>query len=138
MKSPEEIKVVLQCCIVLNERCAECPNNGDVNCVDNVLRDSLEYIEQLEKELAEAKELAECRLKRKNFYKKRDNEHLVQAIRLRLERDAIKRDLVYVANEAGACVTCKRWKGGYPQCELALEGKYCYEWRGICDENSKD
>lgn len=51
MKSLEETKAVLQCCIDPNERCAECPNNGDVTCVDNALRDSLECIEHLEKEL---------------------------------------------------------------------------------------
>lgn len=96
-------------------------------------------VEELSKELAEAKDLAERRLKRKNFYKKRFNEKLVQAIRLRMERDAMRRDLIYVANEAGACVTCKHWKGFNAEpCPKLLEGKYCYEWRGICEENSKD
>lgn len=58
-------------------------------------RETMEYaanlIEELSKELAEAKELAERRLNRKNFYKERATRHLEEAIYYRLRMKEITR-----------------------------------------------
>lgn len=53
MKSPEEIRKGLECCVDLEYKCFECPyNNG--HCDDSLERDALAYIRQLEQRIVEA------------------------------------------------------------------------------------
>ena len=49
VKSPEEIRKGLECCVDLEGKCFECPyNNG--HCDDSLERDALAYIQQLEEQ----------------------------------------------------------------------------------------
>ena len=55
MKSPEEIRKGLECCIDPDGNCFECPYNNGF-CDASLERDALAYIQQLEQRLVEANE----------------------------------------------------------------------------------
>lgn len=55
MKSPEEIKKGLKCCVDLEGKCFECPYNNGL-CDASLELDALAYIQQLEQRLVEANE----------------------------------------------------------------------------------
>lgn len=55
MKSPEEIRKGLECCIDPDGNCFECPYNNGF-CDASLERDALAYIRQLEQRLVEANE----------------------------------------------------------------------------------
>lgn len=53
MKTHEEIKKALECCAA-DELCGECPYHPEVNsCIGMIARDALDYIRQLESQIAD-------------------------------------------------------------------------------------
>lgn len=57
MKTPDDTKKGLECCTqptaLVYEKCDNCPYRGEQNCISIMKQDTLTYIRQLEKELAE-------------------------------------------------------------------------------------
>ena len=108
MKSPDEIKKGLECCFMNN--CDGCPYDTD-GCADNEGKaDAIAYIDQLEQRLAQV----EC------------------------ERDAA----VYDLSTSSCCVDCKHYKlsNETEPCKTCLKNgkKELWQWRGVCEENSKE
>jgi hypothetical protein len=113
MKTPEEIKKGLECCIGdCNEyRCQECPyRQENDDCPENggkLCEDVIAYIRQLESEL--------------------------EAVRR--ERDAAVKDLLNASlYDYTLCKTCKKGKNG--KCKPICTPRRDYEWRGVCPENT--
>ena len=120
MKTPEEIKKGLECCWSESldlKTCRGCPYDGmpykPIDCEEKLGQDALAYIQQLESRLAQVER----------------------------ERDAAVRDLSNEScrfckhvecKDADPCKTCRpAW---YPAC---LD-RQNFEWRGVCQENSKE
>lgn len=130
MKTPEEIKKGLECCIGdCNEyRCQECPykeENEDCQDSGGVLsKDAIEYIEWLEKNLQYAVDAADVLG--------------AEGAKFERERDAAVKDLT----EGRDCYSCKhlgqRFAGPCVDC-MSGHGykKNNYEWRGVCLENTE-
>jgi len=127
MKTPDEIKNGLECCVQGNVCRKNCPYGGSphgiVVCTANLSRDALAYIQQLEAAndelLTKVKQLtAKCR-------------------QLERERDAAVGDLHYLVNHplsAGPCYACAHTKDCYSvgNCDTAENDRW--EWRGVKEE----
>ena len=112
MKSPEEIKKGLECGF-----CHECPyDNNELETVEEcsrqVLKDALAYIQRLETER---------------------HQLLTKCERLERERDVLMWD-------ARGCHSCKHMKNKIdePPCDECIDEVSGWEWRGVCEENSKE
>ena len=105
----------------------------DYDCNEAVAKDALAYIQQLESDIAEERELNEFLGDKVKQLESR----LAQAER---ERDAAIVDMRSMAVE-DICNLCARIDEGYipmpPHCKYANDGD-CFRWRGICSENTKE
>lgn len=121
MKSPDDIKKALELCGMLDGDCDNCPyDTAKIYCGDRLQKDALAYINQLEQRLAQAE---------------RERDAAVRELKLGEDCDNCKH-----RNE------CKHDGFGYKKCTECGEcpcskcegGESQYEWRGICEENSKE
>lgn len=119
MKTPEEIKKGLECCMDY-QSCAEygeskCPYNDVTKCMEVLFADALAYIQQFESRLAQAER----------------------------ERDAALKDI------ANTCWSCRNAKPSQLSKFLYscphLKGKagvrtQCenWQWRGVCPEKTRE
>lgn len=131
MKTPDEIKKGLECCLgdCHNYHCEECPYmNPDTvdydGCPDNgrkLAEDALALIRQLTEE-------GEAAIRRASTLM----EHIQQ---LEAERDAAVKDMTKIVQEYGEpyCEYCKNWKWNTcpPYCRTHSEG---FRWRGVQKE----
>lgn len=121
MKPPEEIKKGLECCTAEINECDSCPYREYNWCEEKLKADALELLVDLFKDREERDDLAEeCQ----NL-----EQRLAQAER---EKEALLHDCRY-------CDTCVHAeKTPYePPCNNCQDGSL-HEWRGICNENSKE
>lgn len=56
MKTPEELKKGLVCCVVNGQDCRQCPQLYNVECLEMVMHDALAYIKRLEAERDDMRE----------------------------------------------------------------------------------
>ena len=112
MKTPEEIKKGLECCI--GGSCEPyCPYKETVDCVQQMAEDALSLIKQLEAQNAE----------------------LLEKIKqLELERDALFELLRTNRNNCNSCKHKPEHKRYGCTSVAKLDGS-CWEWRGLCEEN---
>lgn len=128
MKTPDEIKKGLECCYMNN--CDGCPYDTD-GCADNEGKaDALAYINQLENAVGFYQDTINMLDAKVAKFEQR----LAQAER---ERDAMLLDM----QRYSMCGACKRFVDGkkcpmYEDCDYAKVGHF--EWRGVCEENSKE
>ena len=115
MKTPDEIKKGLECCISDTYGCNEkCPyfnslSNG-VDCAVKMHADALAYIQHLE--AANTELLTKCE-------------------RLERERDAAVKDL---RNARNCCHFCKNDDGLFTCKTTPKSDHSCFEWRGVKEE----
>lgn len=126
MKTPNEIKKGLECCVTIGAKCDGCPYCGE--CLlpfgDSPESDALAYIQQLEAELAEAR---------------KDIDMLgEQAVALDSAYDAMKRERdAAVEDIFPLCTNCKHEKLGYGvgPCptieEFVTTDCSNWQWRGV-------
>ena len=114
MKTPEKIKKGLKLHYTA-ERCKECPYTADSEfrktCFQLVASDALAYIQQLESRLAQVER----------------------------ERDAAVRDLQKIS----FCEDCKhlgksKKRNPCRECQENYKKKPNWQWRGVCEENTKE
>ena len=142
MKTPEEIKKGLEVCATLDGDCENCPYDDgmQIMCVDRLRKDALSYIVQLElyvsqvsKALCGKESATICEVLNAVSQLKSS---LAQGER---ERDAAVRDM---ENYAGYGAICKHFDGDCPHvvegCPLWPSDCDSYEWRGVCEENTKE
>ena len=139
MKTPEEIKRGLECCLVADDmcRCDECPysRNGynTLKCDIELGEDAIEFITMMENATDEWEMVAASPGAVEDMA--RDNAQKDERIR-QLERE--KADLLYMCEQAGRCLLCKHTAKGtkdYPCCDC----RYCeedltdsyWEWSGL-------
>lgn len=145
MKTSEEIKKGLECAMPRNcngHKCSTCPNatyslhellKGDL------IKDTFDYITQLEQRLAQAEEaLAFERAYREDQAVAGELKCSLlerEAAQAKRERDAAVEDLSLALDGVDQmnndCCFCKH--NDKPVCETCD-----WEWRGVCDENSKE
>ena len=116
MKTPEEIKKGLDDCLPrwnekkLTVRCDDCAYKGNgLWCRNMLFKDASTYIQKLESRLAQVE----------------------------MERDAAVRDL----NCNWKCAICKKFTRPVDKCPHYRECGLSYmfwEWRGVCEENTKE
>ena len=112
MKTPDEIKKGLYCCGTIDVSCTNCPYDEDCHTQGDgycsVEDDALIYIERLESRLAQVER----------------------------ERDAAVQD----ARDGTMCDTCKHnnSKDYLKPCYECNESFNCWEWRGVCEKNTKE
>ena len=149
MKTPEEIKKGLECCMDY-QSCAEygeskCPYNDVTKCMEALLADALAYIQQLEmdndrldKAVTEATELLRSGVE---LVSKRNKELEAQLAQVEREKYAAISEL---ANSCYACrfilddshcEGCFQRNGKYPWSPMA---RTKFEWRGVYPENTKE
>lgn len=137
MKTPEEIKKGLECCIsdmICEGNCAyDEPGCIDIHCKYMLQKDAFALIQHLERDKAWASENYDL-IREENDQLKAQNAELLEKIKqLECERDAAVRDM----GKARDCNTCK-YKNVYPNeqpcksCGVIGTG---FEWRGPCEEN---
>ena len=140
MKTPEEIKKGLECAMPRScngHECSTCPNatyslhellKGDL------IKDTFDYIEQLEHRLAQV-ERERDELSLKNLFLETSLESVTKEYTaVKRERDAAVRDLEELTGRVSSfhldCDYCKdKDKPVCRNCE--------WKWRGVCGENSK-
>lgn len=116
MKTPDEIKKGLELHRT-NLNCdGICPYDGwnaeTGSCIQRLMKDTVEYIQQLESRLAQAER----------------------------ERDAAVNDAVQIAIQLDfpACEWCKHKPYNHVHCKECRTKNEGFEWRGVCPENTKD
>ena len=121
MKTPEEIKKGLECCMGVADCCA-CPykkESSDVgkSCVETSTKDALAYIQQLEEKAA--------------LY----DECVADAAKLQKERDAAVKDMTELMQLLHYCRHCKHLTddGECTNDFADTDGMpwRCWQWRGI-------
>lgn len=125
-KTPDEIKKGLELCISgIYEDCCRCayhePGNGD--CVTDVKRDALAYIQQLQATVSEKEKVIA--------------ELSGEIGRLEAERDVAVNDLHYLVNHplsAGPCYACLHKNDCFPGGECDPVKNDHWKWRGISKE----
>lgn len=109
MKTPEEINCGMECIRSNASRICIKPENGQCPRCEQLVSESLGRIQQLESRLAQAE----------------------------MERDAAVRDL----NCNWKCAICKKFTRPVDKCPHYRECGLSYmfwEWRGLCEENTKE
>ena len=142
MKTPEEIKMGLECCRVGDCDCYNCPYLKTRSCMHYLKQDALTYIHELESDLSAWGDVAsspgavedmarENYILQHNLHEERElNEYLRDKLKqLKAERDAAVKDLSFVSE----CRVCKHYG-----CNISKEPcRYCsvrndkWEWRGL-------
>lgn len=141
MKTPEEVKKGLECCIAA--ACMECPYYPR-ECDEGVMeKDAKSYIKQLEEQNAELVRKTEQLQSSMDQVQEAlwDNgfgslEELLQAYsQAKRERDALLEDL---ADHCGSKTLCKKYEDGTCphgyDCTLYLSNCEDYEWRGVPEQ----
>lgn len=135
-RTPDEIKKGLECCIMdeCNSVRRSCPYRKDDDCTMAIIKDALTYIQQLERELDEArKEIRAVRAANTVLHDILNN--------VQRERDAAVKDI----EDAAPCFACIHFERNGGDCigarvcvddvlQEALGGRYadyCFEWRGV-------
>lgn len=142
-RTPDEIKRGMECCVIgpsaHQPKCGECPYKFVIACSDELLKDTSELVQQLEKDKTWAGEMSDM-LREENKRIEAQNAELSGKIgQLQAERDAA------VACIPRVCKYCKHdgplnaW--GESECELdsvfpngCLNGNTGWEWRGVQKE----
>jgi hypothetical protein len=122
MKTPDEIKKGMECCMdyrsCTDYREAKCPYNDIGECADALLADALALIQQLE-----AKDT-------KQYHRIAELEKELAAVKQ--ERDAAVADLSFGVIK---CDVCKHGRFFGNECiGLFGDGGCSFEWRGVCQD----
>ena len=125
MKTPEEIKKGLECCLNAGELdfvCGECPYDEAGSECDGLYRDALAYIQQLEEKYKHAMENAKI---------------LSDAVtKLERERDFLLK--YFTDSHWAACDICKHEPETHDINDCAhirKVGLPCFEWRGLPEDD---
>lgn len=118
MKTPEEIKKGLECCV--NGERKACPYPSlRVDCSDILLFDARECIQWLEEKYARAME----------------NAKILSDTVTRLERE-LDAAVEMMRGASNCCIFCKHFDMNHYVCKSkAKNDASCWEWRGLCAEN---
>lgn len=133
MKTPEEIKKGLE---YLSSKCfvkmVDMWKEGIAyDCAEDAAADALAYTQQLESNDSQVKKA----LSDNGFA---SLEAFLQAYnQVKKERDAAISDIGTLAEQQlNPCDVCKHLEPCDKPCERALQMDECFEWRGLCEENS--
>lgn len=135
MKTPEEIKKWIVCCLAERDACDECPYIHE-SCHEQPLNDALTYIRQLESNYSQVSK-ALCGKENATL-----EEILLAVSQVKAELAAVKRerDALYcdLSTRADACDVCKHGCLYKYDCEELFGGDGCsFEWQGVCKENTE-
>lgn len=142
MKTPEDIKRGIECCIGnCNVYCCdECPYwnmyDGCPTYGKSLREDNLAYIQQLE---ASCSQVSKALCGKENA----TLDEVLQAVsQVQTELEAVKRErdavLYDLATREFACDVCVHGQRNRDDCEeLFGETRCCFEWRGVCLENTE-
>lgn len=146
MKTPEEIKKGLEVCCPKYDGAAwincylECPYKPEGHWCKGVLHtDALAYINQLEQRIAQA-ESERDELSLKNLFLETSLESVTKEYTaVKHERDAAVADMENYCHHGSICKHFCEGTCPYPVegCPLYPSDCDAYEWRGVCEENSK-
>ena len=121
MKSPDDIKKGLECCASFDsDMCLQCPyDDGHIACCLDKNQDALAYINQLEQRLAQA-----------------ERERDAAVADLKKDCSTCKNEEIQgTCNRPNGCAGCSNTDC---PCSLGDSVNDCWQWRGICEENSKE
>lgn len=145
MKTPDHIKKALELCGMLDGDCDNCPyDTAKIYCGDRLQKDALAYITDLEQRLAQA-DLERDELSLKNLFLKTSLESVMKEYTaVKRERDAAVHDVKSLCAtnyfSGDFCEYCK-YREADGQCFhdcMPYSSKWGWEWRGVCEENSKE
>lgn len=137
MKSPDEIKKGLECC-ANTKTCANytCPYYGSYDiskCIQHLCDDSVTYINQLESTYSQVSK-ALCGKENAT-----SDEVLREVSQLKSRLAQAERERAVLMWDARGCHSCKHIKNGLdkPPCDECTDEGTGWEWRGLCEENSR-
>lgn len=132
MKTPFEIKNGLEICP--KGLCEACPYPYSRNCQDALVIDALAYIKQLEADNNQ-KDARVRQIKRniRNALREK-NAAQDELAAVKRERDAAVKDLRITFN---CCDFCEHSKDGILCKSKPRIDHSCFEWRGVCPENTE-
>lgn len=140
MKTPDEIKKGLECCIGDDEDicCDECVYCGEIRCVRKLTDDALALIQQLEADKQQLEGLLTHMNQLRDAAAGRALKMEERVHQLEAERDAAVACLKKAANEKGECFGCKWYNGKnctHPDYKMLCSSHDDkWEWRGVPKE----
>lgn len=116
-----------------NYSCEQCPVYESGKPCQNDLKAAY-LIESLSEELEETRRLTDDRLRRKNMYRDRSEQDLLEKIRLRIELENVMKqaaeDMKMISDHVGSSVICTVCAHRDIKCTECN-----FEWRGMKNEN---
>lgn len=136
MKTPEEIKKGLAACSA--DEChgqhEGCTYQDQFFCTMRMCGDALAYIQQLESTVSQVSK-ALCAKENATLGE------LLQAVdQLKSRLAQVERERDALAYEARGCSSCvhRNCDPDEPPCNVCVQDGSEYEWRGVCEENTKE